>query len=65
MSRTIKKTKETGDDFWSRRCFGVTSLGVGYIAKWITKHKERQRNKRMAYKAMHDHEDFEKRFPGE
>ena len=70
MSRTTRngyegKGKSPGYDFWSRRCFGVTVMSYGKVAKWITRHKERARNRRMRHKAMKDHEDFEKRFPGE
>lgn len=65
MSRTRKKSKPVGLDFWSRRCFGNGCMGYGKSAKWITKRKERARNKRMCYSAKLNPSKFEKRFPGE
>lgn len=65
MSKTIRKEKSSGYDFWSRRSFGFYCLGYGKIAKWITKKIERRRNREMINRAMKDPEDFEKRFPGE
>lgn len=65
MSRTIKKSKGAGYEFWSRRCFGDHCLSSGSIAKNITKRKERQRNRKMVYDALYDPEDYEKRFSGE
>lgn len=65
MSRTKRKNKSPGYDFWSRRCFGNGGMGFGKSAKWITKKKERARNKRMCIRSINDPEKFEKRFPGE
>lgn len=65
MSKTIKNKKPIGFDFWSRRCFGNKCMDFGPVAKWITKRKERQRNKSMAKNAIKNPNIFEKRFPGE
>lgn len=65
MSRTKKKTKAPGFDYWSRRCFGSHCMTYGKVAKWITKHRERRRDKEMCHKAMIDNDDYELRFKGE
>jgi hypothetical protein len=39
-------------------------MGYGVVAKWITKRRERSRNRRMEKKAMRG-EYVESRFPGE
>jgi hypothetical protein len=65
MSKTIKRKKPIGYDFWSRRCFGNMCLGYGPVAKWITKQKERTRKKRIVQQAFNDPDNYEERFPGE
>lgn len=65
MSRTVKGSKAPGFDCWSRRCFGNFCLGSGKSAKYVTKRRERARNRRMEDKAVFDSENIESRFPGE
>ena len=65
MSRTIKKDKPVGFDYWSRRCFGCEDLPSEKVSKWITKRKERLRNKKMFLRIKDNIEDYDKRFAGE
>ena len=62
MSRTKKKSKAPGYEFWSRRS-KVMSSGPG--AKKITKMHERTRNKKIERDALKNPENAEGRFPGE
>ena len=62
MARTKRRTKVPGYDFWSRRS-GVMSFGP--VAKWISKKKERTRNKKLERDAMINPDEVEGRFPGE
>ena len=62
MSRTRKGSKPPGYEFWSRR---PGPLHYGPVAKWITKRRERARDRRMEHRVTIDPWDFEGRFPGE
>ncbi len=65
MSRTVKSSKAPGYDYWSRRCFGNFCLGSGKNAKYVTKRRERARNRRLEAQAVSDSENVESRFSGE
>ena len=52
MARTKKGSKPAGFYFWSRRGKSSGLLGYGTVAKWITKMKERTRNKRIPLEAL-------------
>ena len=65
MSRSYKKSKPLGFDFWSRRCFGNMCAASGPFSKQVTKKKERTRNKRIERTAVTDPDVVEGRFPGE
>jgi len=62
MSRSIRGSKCSGYDFWSRRS-GV--LGKGPVAKRITRKEERTRDKEIERLAMADPDSVPGRFPGE
>jgi hypothetical protein len=64
MARTVKGSKPPGYDFWSRRCFGSGCMGFGPAAKYVTKRRERARNRRLERQALAG-DDVESRFPGE
>lgn len=55
MSRTKKKSKPIGFDFWSRR-FPSTSIGFGKFAKWLTHRFERNMNKKIIRNELKDYE---------
>ncbi len=57
MSRTKKGSKSCGYDYWSKRCFGNMCMGYGKVAKEITHKKERELNKKMAFKAFKEVSD--------
>lgn len=66
MSRTKHHSDTQREkDFWSRRCFGFFCMCTGRIPKWITRKKERSRDKQIERQALADPENYEGRFPGE
>lgn len=50
MSRTHKKTKGPGHEYWSRR-FGRHGVSPGKIGKWLTKRHERAVQRMELFKA--------------
>jgi hypothetical protein len=65
MSRTTRRRKPIGYDFWSRRCFGNMCIGYGPVSKWITKRKERTHEKKNIKQAINDPDNYIGRTPGD
>lgn len=52
MSRTIKGSKSTGYDYWSKR--PCSKLGFGKVVKTMTKRVERSKSKIVVIKEVDD-----------
>lgn len=65
MGKIYRNEKPVGYDFHNRRNDGNQCAGFGKVIKTITKRKERQREREMCYRALINHDDYEKRFAGE
>ena len=54
MSRTHKKSKGLGEEYWSRR-FPIP-LTPGRIGKWLTKRRERRLERELLHRAQREEE---------